>query len=85
MSQGGKAQPVYVVTDAELLENGGTFRIKSGPAVRVTGLTSATLETTDRGVTGGDSFTPSAAGWARVRIYSYATAGTVYFDSLAVA
>ena len=31
------------------------------------------------------NFTPTAAGWARVRIYSYATAGTVYFDSLAVA
>lgn len=28
------------------------------------------------------NFTPSAAGWARVRVYSYATAGTVYFDIL---
>jgi len=30
------------------------------------------------------NFTPSAAGWARVRLWSYATAGTVYFDSAAV-
>ena len=55
MTQGEKAQPVYVVEPSELLENGGTFRVEGGPAVRVTGLTSAALTTTDRGVTGGDS------------------------------
>ena len=28
------------------------------------------------------NFTPSAAGWARVRLYPYATSGTVFFDEL---
>ena len=53
MSQGGNAKPVYVVTDAELIENGGTFRVQGGPAMRVTGLTSDTLATTGRGTLGG--------------------------------
>lgn len=55
MSEGGKATPVYVVQPAELRENGGTFRVEGGPAVRVYGLDSAALDDTGRGALGGVS------------------------------
>lgn len=47
MTTGGKAQGVYVVTDAQLESNGGTFRVFPGPAVRVSAIDAAV-----RGVTG---------------------------------
>jgi hypothetical protein len=53
VTQGGKAQPVYVVEPSELRENGGTFRLEGGPAVRVYGMDSAALDDTDRGAMGG--------------------------------
>lgn len=55
MTSGGKAQPVYVVESAQLRENGGTFRVEGGPAVRVYGMDSAALATADRGALGGVS------------------------------
>lgn len=41
MTSGGKAQPVYVVGPEQLRENGGTFRVESGPAMRVYGMDTA--------------------------------------------
>ena len=48
MAVGGKAKPVYIVSDAEVAA--GTFKVEQGPAVRVYGMDSEDLAANNRGV-----------------------------------